>query len=109
MYTKYGMNTTKFFYGGHSLGGSSITSWVHQNSQDAEGAFAWGSYVSLSITDPAKNYKVPFLTLGAELDGWMARITRISESFDQMKSSSLGYDISKYRYPLVVVPGLNHA
>jgi hypothetical protein len=39
----------------------------------------------------------------------MARITRISESFDQMKSSSLGYDISKYRYPVVVVPGLNHA
>merc|ERR1712166_320052 len=63
----------------------------------------------MAIDDPASNYGAPFLTIGAEFDGWMARITRIAESFDQMKSSKLGYDKSKYSYPVVVLPGLGHA
>jgi len=78
----YGVNVTKFFYGGHSLGGSTAASWVHDNSDDVLGAFALGAYVSIKIKDPALNYKVPFLTVGAELDGWMARTTRIAVSYD---------------------------
>lgn len=49
------------------------------------------------------------LTVGAEYDGWMARITRIAETYDQMKSSSIGYQNSKYSYPVVVIPGAGHA
>jgi hypothetical protein len=104
-----GVTCDKFFFGGHSLGGASITSWVHENTQDAEGAFAWGAYVSRSVEDPAKNYGVPFLTVGAQFDGWMARITRMAFAFDQMKSSSIGYENSKYSYPVMVIPGANHA
>jgi hypothetical protein len=62
----------------------------------------------LSIDDPAKNYGVPLLTVGAEYDG-LSKITRISLSFDQMVSSSIGYSTSKYTYPVVVLPGVNHA
>lgn len=51
-----GFNVTKFFYGGHSLGGASTTAWVHDNFNDAEGAFAWGAYVSSKVEDPAKNF-----------------------------------------------------
>lgn len=51
-----GFNVKKFFYGGHSLGGASTTSWVHENFQDAEGAFAWGAYVGHKVEDPAKNF-----------------------------------------------------
>jgi len=74
----YGVNVNKYFYGGHSLGGSTVASFVNSNHDDALGAFAWGAYVSSSVNDPVANYPVPFLTVGAELDGWMARITRIA-------------------------------
>lgn len=49
------------------------------------------------------------MTVGAELDGWMARITRISYSYDQMKTSAVGYDVSKYTHPVVLIPGISHA
>jgi len=44
--------------------------------------FLWGSYVAKSVQDPVKNYGAPVLTVGAEMDGWMARITRIAEAYD---------------------------
>lgn len=106
---KHGFKSDKYFFGGHSLGGSSIASWAHDNIDQVEGAMLWGSYVAKSVHDPAKNYGAPVITVGAELDGWMARITRIAQSYDQMKSSSIGYDKSKYSYPVVMVPGMNHA
>jgi hypothetical protein len=77
--------------------------------KSAEGVFAWGAYVDRKIVDPAKNYGAPYLTVGAELDGGLARIIRIAESFDQMTSSSIGLDVSRYTYPVVVIPGMNHA
>jgi len=55
------------------------------------------------------NYGVPVLTVGGEMDGWMARITRIAQAYDQMKNSSIGFDKSKYSYPVVMIEGLNHA
>lgn len=101
----------KFIYGGHSLGGASVADWVHKNPEDAEAAFAWGSYVGHKIEDPAKNFGngVPFMTVGAQYDGWMARVTRIAQSYDQMLSSSIGLEKAKYSYPVVVVPGADHA
>jgi hypothetical protein len=80
----------KMFYGGHSLGGASIASWAHTNAQQVKGVFMWGSYINDAILDPAKDYGAPSLTVGAEMDGWMARITRIAKSYDRMKASSLG-------------------
>jgi len=78
----HGVNVEKYIYGGHSLGASSIASWVQGSADDAMGTFLWGSYVGHSVQDPAKNYKSPVLTVGAEFDGWMARITRIAQSYD---------------------------
>lgn len=106
-----GFNVKKFFYGGHSLGGASIADWVHKNPEDAEGAFGWGAYVGLKVADPVKNFGngLPYLTVGAQYDGWMARITRIAEAYDQMKSSDVGFENSKYSYPVVVIPGADHA
>ena len=65
--TKKAAKCEKWFYGGHSLGGSSIASWVAKNTtgMHAEGTFAWGAYVSASIKDPPVNYPSPFLTVGA--------------------------------------------
>jgi len=36
-------------------------------------------------------------------------MTRIAESYDQMKSSSIGFDTSRYTYPVVLIPGISHA
>lgn len=106
---KYNYKAEKYFFGGHSLGASSIGRWAHSNVKQVEGVFLWGSYVMKSVSDPALNFGAPVLTLGGELDGWMARITRIAESYDQMKSSSVGYEISKYSHPVILIPGMNHA
>lgn len=106
---KNGFKADKYFFGGHSLGGSSVASWAHSNSAQVEGVILWGSYVSKSVQDFPKNYGAPVLTVGAELDGWMARITRIAESYDQMKNSSIGFENSRYSHPVVLIPGMNHA
>ena len=53
-----GKEVKTFFYGGHSLGGSSVATYVDDDKgKDSEGAFAWGAYVSRKIKDPAKNYR----------------------------------------------------
>lgn len=78
-----GYKGQKYFFGGHSLGGSSVSSWGKQkNDSEIEGVFLWGSYIGRDLVDPVANYGAPVLTVGAELDGWMARITRIAHSFD---------------------------
>lgn len=104
-----GFKSDKYFFGGHSLGGASVASWAHSNVAQVEGVILWGSYVSKSVQDFPKNYGAPVLTVGAELDGWLARITRIAEAYDNMKSSSIGFEKSKYSHPVVLIPGMNHA
>lgn len=104
-----GIAPKKFFYGGHSLGAAAISAWGHSNPETVEAVFVEGGYAPMAIKDPAANYGAPFLTVGAEFDGWMARITRMAEAYDEMTSSSIGYDKSKYSYPVVVLPGLGHA
>ena len=47
--------------------------------------------------------------MGGEYDGWAASVSRISLSYDQMVSSKEGYSKSKYTYPVVTLPGVNHA
>jgi alpha-beta hydrolase superfamily lysophospholipase len=80
---KAGYKGEKYFFGGHSLGGSSVSSWgKKRNDSQIEGVFLWGSYIGRDLVDPVANYGAPVLTVGAELDGWMARITRIAHSFD---------------------------
>jgi hypothetical protein len=108
-FKKMGISPEKYFYGGHSLGAAAISAWGHSNPASVEAVFVEGGYAPMAIADPAANYGAPFLTVGAEFDGWMARITRIAESFDQMRSSKIGYETSKYSYPVVVLPGLGHA
>jgi len=96
---KHGYKAQKYFFGGHSLGASSIGSWAHSNTDQVEGVFLWGSYVAKSVEDPVKNYGAPVLTVGAEMDGWMARITRIALAYDQMKNSEVSYQTASIRTP----------
>jgi len=86
----------QFFYGGHSLGGSTAASYVQKTADNAIATFAWGAYTSIAIENPVKDFKTPFLTVGAELDGWLARITRIAESFDKMNNTKI--DVVEARY-----------
>jgi len=78
----YGFESDKFYFGGHSLGGASISTYVASNADKAEGTFVLGAYLNIGHKDPAANLGSPLMTVGAEFDGWMARITRIAESYD---------------------------
>lgn len=103
-----GPKVAKFFYGGHGHTGRLIASWVNAESPaDAEGAFGFGAYVDRSVKDPATNFPVPFLTVGAALDGSVARITRIAESYDKLKDAESRFAAVKYRFPVVVISGIN--
>ena len=83
--------------------------WAKNNIDQVEGVIAEAGYVNQEIADPAANFGARVLTLGAEKDTGNARITRIAESFDQMKTSSIGYSKSKYSYPVVELFGLGSA
>jgi len=85
-YKKLGVTNTSFFYGGHSLGSAAIAKWAHDQNHnqpgDVLGVYVQGGYAPRAITDPARNYGSPFLTVGGQYDGWLASITRVSLSFD---------------------------
>lgn len=106
---KHDFKADKYFFGGHGLGASNIGSWAHSHLNQVEGVFLWGSYVAKSVEDPPVNFGAPVLTVGAEMDGGPARITRIALSYDQMKSTKAGYEAAKYTYPVVLIPGINQA
>lgn len=99
----------QFFYGGHSLGGATVSSYVQETADNAIATFAWGAYSSIAIEDPALNYKTPYMTVGAELDGGAGRITRTAQSFDSMNNSEIDPKEARYTYPVVVIEGMNHA
>ena len=56
--------------------------WAHDHIDQVEGVIAEAGYVNQNIADPAANFGTRVLTLGADKDTGVARITRIAESFD---------------------------
>lgn len=60
-----GVKDSKYYFGGHSMGGSSVASWAHSNIGSVKGVFVMGAYAANSIKDPAATYGAPFLTVGA--------------------------------------------
>lgn len=68
----------KFFYGGHAHMGHLVAQWIKdKRPSDAEGAFGLGAFAGDSQSSLG-DMPVPYLTLAAELDGGLARITRIA-------------------------------
>jgi hypothetical protein len=50
---KAGVKSDKYYFGGHSLGGSSVASYAHSNINSVKGVFVMGAYAANTIKDPA--------------------------------------------------------
>ena len=102
--TDAGMNATKFFFAGHSLGGAMLQDYIFANKQRASGQILMGSFLERKYRK--KTYPVATLTVAGELDG-LCRITRIMESFYHQVTHAAS-DADAKRFPVIVVPGMNH-
>jgi hypothetical protein len=102
---------TPFFFGGHSLGGYELQSFMLKNKKYqtlpvlTAGLFLEGAFVTRSNRENINQFQnLPILTLGAELDG-LARITRMAESyyFNQNNDPK-----TPYSQITVVIDKMNH-
>lgn len=102
-----GMNTSTYFYAGHSLGGAMIQLWVDQHVESVTGQLLLGSFLTrVWKKDYIFNYNVPTMTIGGELDG-LARVTRIAEAYyTQITDSSI--PDAATRFPVTVLEGVSH-
>lgn len=102
--TNAGMKATKFFFAGHSLGGAMLQDYVFANKSSASGQILTGSFLERKYRN--KTFPVATLTVAGELDG-LCRVTRLMEAFYHQIIHAAS-DADAKRFPVVVVPGMNH-
>jgi len=106
--------TMPYYLAGHSLGGvcSATLGAAYANTKESYKALVvMGAYVT---DQDVFNYKLPVLTLGAELDGGLGRPGMLSKSLlssDSWASSNGGIDgqAQLTSKPVVILPGLDHS
>jgi hypothetical protein len=97
------------FLAGHSLGGTC----AHQLIQAHSAPFAYhamitmGSYVDETGKGDLINYPIPVLTLGAELDGGMARPGKLALWYEQFQNITAASSPAQalQSSPVIVLPG----
>ena len=63
---------------------------------------------SIPLDTKLQDFKLPVLTLAAELDG-ITRITRIAEEYGKLQEEMLQNFLTLYRAPIIILEGANHA
>ncbi|XP_067654983.1 uncharacterized protein [Haliotis asinina] len=102
---KRGMMSDNIFLAGHSLGGVFVGEYGKSHAQELKGILLLASY--LTKGNPLSQYPLPVLTISGDLDG-MAHITRIADSFQQLKGDVAKNTSAMYRTPVIVMSGINH-
>ena len=100
-------DTQGFFAGGLGNGAFHALNWARAYPAHVKGVIAEGGFMDESIHDPAANFGLRVLTLGADMDLGVARSTRVAIALDAVKSSSVGWATSKYSHPVVELLGAN--
>jgi hypothetical protein len=104
-----GLNEKGIFLAGHSLGGIFARNLAPK--YRFGGFILLGSYLERSEQgqNSLKNFPVPVLTLGAELDG-LTRVTRIAlESAALIKAKqATGTNVTTNK-PVIIIKGMNHS
>ena len=97
----------KFFFGGHALSGNHMAYWIKRyGSSYAEGAFGLGAYAGYDQRNLG-DMPVPFLTLGASLDGGQARITRMAQAYDKFDQAQKTDKHQLLKNPVFVISWAN--
>lgn len=106
--------SSSVFYGGHSLGGAMMPTYVLTQQDEAQGMILMGSFLTREFRSavtaegrPQYSYPVPTLTIGAELDG-LCRITRIAESLYNQVTFAEDPTAAVRQMPVTVIEGMNH-
>ena len=99
------------FMGGHSLGTTCADNLIQGYSFDYQAAVLMGGYVA---DNNVADYKIPVLTLGAELDGGLARPGYLYNSLissDAWASNNGGINSQDHvtQKPVVILEGADHS
>ena len=96
------------FLVGHSLGGTCANYLLQtfQAKDNYAAAVLMGGYVDESGSGSLTEYQVPIMTLGAQLDGGIAKPTRISLWWDQFQQYQQHHDVntSLRTKPVIILP-----
>lgn len=98
---------------GHSLGGTCANYLVQAYGSKAsyKSLMVMGAYVDETGVGSLENYKIPVATIGAELDGGMARPGKVALWAEQFKSFSkkVGLDNALMMKPVVIIDSIDHS
>ncbi|ESO97511.1 hypothetical protein LOTGIDRAFT_152602 [Lottia gigantea] len=100
-----GMKTNNVFVAGHSLGGVFVGNYGKSNSKLVKGIILFASY--LTKGNKLADYPIPVLTVSGDLDG-LTRLTRIADTFEELKGDVAKRSDAKYRTPVIMMTGVNH-
>ncbi|XP_071104987.1 uncharacterized protein [Haliotis cracherodii] len=102
---KRGMTSDNIFLAGHSLGGVFVGEYGNSHAHELKGILLLASYITKG--NALSQYPIPVLTISGDLDG-LTRITRIADTFQELKGDVAHNVSAMYRTPVVVMPGINH-
>ena len=100
-----GMNTKKFFFAGHSLGGTVLQDYLFDSGETGFAQVLMGSFLERKYRNIS--YPVATLTIGGELDG-LCRVTRIMESFYHSVLKASNRTEAVANFPVLTVAGMSH-
>ena len=107
--------TNQFFMSGHSLGGTCAATWTQAYGSNGSnivfGNVIYGSYVT---DQDVAGWKVPVMTVGAELDGGLGRpgylLNSIQSSDKAAKANDGVYsDWQMEQKPVLILQGMDHS
>jgi hypothetical protein len=100
------------FIGGHSLGGTTAEKFAQSDAtRKYAGVIILGSYVDEAAPGDMLNYPHPVITVGAELDGGLARVGKLSFFFEGFQAlvEKIGEEAALFTKPVMVIPKIDHS
>lgn len=102
-----GLESQSIAFAGHSIGGVSLQTYLHDNSTMGFAQILLGNFLQRKYRTRPYQVKVPTMTVGGELDG-VCRVTRIMESYYHSILTAENQTLATIEFPVVVVEGMSN-